>query len=101
MFPTRKRRGAPYRRIIGPGRTRNGPSATEKEVAAMSALITDTNPTPSGRVSHDPGSAGATPSAAALDTDRFLSEAERVRALAVGQAVLSQSRCVDDLLDLL
>lgn len=33
--------------------------------------------------------------------EQFLAEAERVRAVAAGQLVVSQSRCVDHLLDLL
>jgi hypothetical protein len=55
----------------------------------MSASITDTQTTDTRTV---PGS---------LVAEQFLVEAERIRSLAAGQLILTQSRCVDYLLDLL
>jgi len=67
----------------------------------MSALITDTNPTPSPSASSDSSPDAVTSAVGPPSSERFLAEAERVRSRAASQVVLSQSRCVDDVLDLL
>jgi len=56
----------------------------------MSNLITDTQTETKTRTV--PGS---------LVAEQFLVEAERIRCLAAGQQIMTQSRCVDHLLDLL
>src|SRR6476620_9360499 len=82
----------PYRQIIGSSHTGTICPAQE-EVPVMSALITNQQ-----SQTYTEGTEGGVARAPA---EQFLAEAERARRLAAGQLVLTQSRCVDHLLDLL
>jgi hypothetical protein len=89
----------PYRQIIGSSQARNDLLGPEKEVAVMSTLITNpdliTNPHTQTDAKEQGGCVPGPPAA-----EQFLAEAERVHRLAAEQLVLTQSRCVDHLLDL-